>query len=300
MSLSEWVYKPNKYEKKLMEEDSRLANIAIDCAILAQAAMTILYLTPFQQHNNGDAFRHCFWSALISNRTNPDWALLWTTAHEEILPTENITRIMDLKNNAAGIQIFKENLKSKESDLIYYCLEKIKNGELSRIENGTIVPTNTIGFNIPSIFFAISQRADVIVSYLSSYHFDSINEIDGDMNSALHRCILDNYEEGFKILLDVIDVNRRGSSDLTPLMVSAGCPHGVEYAQALLNRGANPNLQEKFYLETALIIAASSGDKRMVELLIPFSDKSIKSKNGFNAYDKAMNEGHLEIAKLLL
>lgn len=83
-------------------------------------------------------------------------------------------------------------------------------------------------------------------------------------------------------------------------MVSAGCTHGLKYAQALLNRGANSNLQEKFYLETALMIAASSGNKRMVELLIPTSDKTIKSKNGFNAYDKAMNEGHLEIAKLLL
>lgn len=60
MLLSEWVYKPNKYEKKLMEEDPRLANIAIDSAILAQAAMTIL-------------------------------------------PAENLIRIMDLKNNAAGI-----------------------------------------------------------------------------------------------------------------------------------------------------------------------------------------------------
>lgn len=187
-----------------------------------------------------------------------------------------------------------------ESDLIYYCLEEIEKGKLARIENGKIILTNTSGFNIPSIFFAISQRVDVIVSYLSSYHSDSINKIDGDMNSALHRCILDNYEEGFKILLDVIDVNRRGSSDLTPLMVSAGTPHGLEYAQALLNHGANPNLQEKFYLETALMIAASSGNKQMVETLIPISDKTIESKYGLNAYDKAMNEGHLEIAKLLI
>jgi hypothetical protein len=283
-----------------MKEDPHLANIAIDCAILSQAVMTALYLTPFQQHNNGDAFRHCFWSALISNRTNPEWALLWTTAHEEILPRENITRIMDLKNNSAGIQIFKENLKAKEGDLIYYCLEKIKNGELSRIETSEIVPTNTIGFNIPSIFFAISQRINEIVSYLSSYHLDKISEIDEDLNTALHRCILDDYEEGFNILLNVIDVNRRGSSDLTPLMTSAGCAHGLEYTQALLNRGANPNLQEKFYLETALMIAASSGNKQIVETLIPISDKTIKSKYGFNAYDKAMNEGHLEIAKLLL
>lgn len=57
-------------------------------------------------HNGaGDAFRHCYWSALLARDIGPDAALEFTTAHEMKpgLPQEEIE--MDLVNNRLGIEI---------------------------------------------------------------------------------------------------------------------------------------------------------------------------------------------------
>lgn len=83
-------------------------------------------------------------------------------------------------------------------------------------------------------------------------------------------------------------------------MVCSICSHGHKYAQRLMAKGADANYQEMNYGETALMMAATNDNRSMVNVLLPVSDKNIKSFNGLTAYDVAMNENNLEIAKLLI
>lgn len=97
------IYKPNKAEKHLMDKDPESSRIAIESAYLAQTIMTLFYFHPWQQHNNGDAFRHCLWSSIIAKRTNSEWALQWTNAHESEQSSDNKMRLMDEYNNSVGL-----------------------------------------------------------------------------------------------------------------------------------------------------------------------------------------------------
>lgn len=46
--------------------------------------------------------------------------------------------------------------------------------------------------------------------------------------------------------------------------------------------------------------AAFYGNREVLDVLLPASNKKIKSKSGFTAYDKALSEGNSDIVKLLL
>ena len=109
MPIWEDIYDPNESEKELMRENPEFSKTSIESAYLAQTVMTFLYLSPYQQHNNGDAFRHCLWSSIVAKRTSPEWAIRWTTAHEEGLSLGDIRRKMDINNNAEGIKSVRES-----------------------------------------------------------------------------------------------------------------------------------------------------------------------------------------------
>lgn len=60
----------------------------------------------FQGHNDkGDAFRHCYWSALITRDAGVLAALSFTTAHEDNPSNPPAEKTMDLHNNSVGISI---------------------------------------------------------------------------------------------------------------------------------------------------------------------------------------------------
>lgn len=57
-------------------------------------------------HNDaGDAFRHCFWSALLSRDLGYMHALRYTTAHETFSANPAKEKAMDIHNNAVGLKI---------------------------------------------------------------------------------------------------------------------------------------------------------------------------------------------------
>jgi len=60
---------------------------------------------PGLHNGNGDAFRHCFWSALLARDIGKPNAQAFTTAHEAYSDNPAGERAMDLHNNAAGIKI---------------------------------------------------------------------------------------------------------------------------------------------------------------------------------------------------
>lgn len=300
MPIWEDIYDPNESEKKLMRENPEFSKTSIESAYLAQTVMTFLYLSPYQQHNNGDAFRHCLWSSIVAKRISPEWAIRWTTAHEEGLSSGDIRRKMDINNNAEGIKIVRESPTLKVSDLIYRCCQLIHQGRLRKVQKKILVATDSSGFNVPNIFLVISERANEVLDFIADYYKEKAEERDADENSALHRCIMDDYEYGFNILVSIMDVNSSGNSGLTPLMICSTCSHGYKYAGKLIAHGANADYQEENYGENALMKAAVYGNREMINVLLPASNKKIKSNNGFTAYDLAMNENNLEIAKLLI
>lgn len=59
-------------------------------------------------HNDkSDAFRHCFWSALLTRKIGYDGAREFTTAHESSPTNVPAEKGMDLHNNSVGLNIGK-------------------------------------------------------------------------------------------------------------------------------------------------------------------------------------------------
>ena len=55
--------------------------------------------------DKSDAFRHCFWSAILSRELGYQNALKFTTAHESSPKNEELAKEMDLHNNSVGLLI---------------------------------------------------------------------------------------------------------------------------------------------------------------------------------------------------
>lgn len=57
-------------------------------------------------HNDaGDAFRHCYWSAILCRDLGYMAALRYTSAHESFAGNPGPEKAMDLHNNAVGLTI---------------------------------------------------------------------------------------------------------------------------------------------------------------------------------------------------
>jgi len=70
------------------------------------------------QHNGrGDAFRHCYWSALLARDIGKSGAKDFTTAHEGYSGNPSGEREMDLHNNGIGISIGQMNSKATDAEL---------------------------------------------------------------------------------------------------------------------------------------------------------------------------------------
>ena len=118
MPVWEGVYNSSSEEKKLMKEHSEDSQRSINLAYLA-GTTTLLFFFPRNYHNNnGDAFRHCFWSSIIAKEISPEWAHTWVMAHEADASLTNIHRLMDEYNNNQGINIFKNNPNASAGEQI--------------------------------------------------------------------------------------------------------------------------------------------------------------------------------------
>jgi len=91
---------------------------------------------------------------------------------------------------------------------------------------------------------------------------------------------------------------RSGLTGQTPLLIVSSGPTKV--VEALLEEGADVNAKGKFYHETALMLAAISGNKATVKsLLEKGADVKAASTNGRTAMLMAESLGHAEVVKLL-
>ena len=85
-------------------------------------------------HNGaGDAFRHCYWNALLARDIGKDSALEFTTAHEEWPANPPAEKSMDLHNNSIGADIGSSNPNVSDDVLSAKCHQALIDGKLTVI-----------------------------------------------------------------------------------------------------------------------------------------------------------------------
>lgn len=83
------------------------------------------------QHNGrGDAFRHCYWSALLARDIGANNARTFTTAHENYSSNPPGEREMDLHNNAVGIRIGAANASATDGQLANMAISAMNTRQL--------------------------------------------------------------------------------------------------------------------------------------------------------------------------
>ena len=129
-------------ERRLFNESPSRGVMAIKHGYTASLATEDNWTSGF--HNgNADAFRHCFWNALLTINIERSWAHAGTKAHEEYPGNPALEKLMDLRNNLNGQQIgmaYETNDRSKSG-----CLAATKVGRLTRIVGGELKPSNDDG-----------------------------------------------------------------------------------------------------------------------------------------------------------
>ncbi|MCH9683986.1 MAG: hypothetical protein K0V04_21310 [Deltaproteobacteria bacterium] len=82
-------------------------------------------------HNGrGDAFRHCYWSALLARDIGGDNAAKFTGAHEQWSGNPPGEKAMDLHNNAVGIAIGRGSPGASNAALATRCVKAMSSGRL--------------------------------------------------------------------------------------------------------------------------------------------------------------------------
>lgn len=82
-----------------------------------------------RNHNDaGDAFRHCYWSALLCRDLGYMGALRYTTAHESFSGNPPLEKAMDLHNNSIGLRIGQAG--GPDQIINNRCAEAMRSGEL--------------------------------------------------------------------------------------------------------------------------------------------------------------------------
>jgi WXG100 family type VII secretion target len=90
----------------------------------------------------GDAFRHAYWTALMTREFGEDWARRFSDAHEALPPPGNVKTkaFMDLWNNNIGIEIAAQNPNASKEELAILIGEAMKSGRMVVIDPVTQRP----------------------------------------------------------------------------------------------------------------------------------------------------------------
>ena len=82
-------------------------------------------------HNGaGDAFRHCYWTALLARDIGKEGALEFTTAHEGKPGNPADEKAMDLHNNGVGADIGAAATNFSDDAVARKCNDALLNNEL--------------------------------------------------------------------------------------------------------------------------------------------------------------------------
>lgn len=139
-------------EKALVKQNPLQASSVYSCALTANKN-TISKYGAGSHNDNGDAFRHMLWSALMTKEfslfgsdlsNGRAVAKKWGDAHEEMPGNPPLEKSMDLKNNAVGRNLLTTSMNTT-AKIVDACIAKVKNGGGYRIVNNALVSTNSTG-----------------------------------------------------------------------------------------------------------------------------------------------------------
>ncbi|MBI5441233.1 MAG: hypothetical protein HY900_08490 [Deltaproteobacteria bacterium] len=86
------------------------------------------------QHNgSGDAFRHCFWSAMNARDQGVDLAKKFGDAHEDWIGNPVAEKTMDLYNNSVGFEIGRISPGASDRHVAVLCAQAWANNRLVQI-----------------------------------------------------------------------------------------------------------------------------------------------------------------------
>lgn len=96
--------------------------------------------SPATLHNgSGDAFRHCFWSAMNARDQGKDIAKMFGDAHEDFDGNPPSEKAMDLHNNDVGYGIGANAPCASDRHLAVLCVQAWSAGKLVQMNAGTSV-----------------------------------------------------------------------------------------------------------------------------------------------------------------
>lgn len=98
-------------------------------------------------HNgSGDAFRHCFWSAMNARDQGKELAKMFGDAHEDFSGNPPDEKAMDLHNNGVGYEIGSRAPGVSDRHLAVLCSQAWASGKLVQIkgvDSGDLIYSNS-------------------------------------------------------------------------------------------------------------------------------------------------------------
>ncbi|MFD5600753.1 DUF6973 domain-containing protein [Leucobacter sp. NPDC058333] len=85
-------------------------------------------------YDQNDAFRHTYWSAIMTKKFGAEWAEQFTSAHEGYYSNPGPPEAMDLYNNEVGRSIATDHPFASEKELAGLIDEAVRNGDVITID----------------------------------------------------------------------------------------------------------------------------------------------------------------------
>jgi hypothetical protein len=103
------------------------------------------FLPEDQDDNHNDAFRHAYWSAMMTRHFGEPWARDYTNAHEGLPGNPQIREAMDLYNNEVGRRIAVENSNASHEELANLIAKAVRDGQMVVVgPDGNLAWSNTV------------------------------------------------------------------------------------------------------------------------------------------------------------
>lgn len=127
-----------KTELELYAKHPLEAYKAKQCAIQARKAAKKYFAEYTLEQGNGDAFRHAYWSALMTKKIGADFAYQAGLAHENVLKGYDFSKLsddskMDISNNFRGRKYGKKYANKSDKYLLRVVKKACTKGRLKRI-----------------------------------------------------------------------------------------------------------------------------------------------------------------------
>jgi hypothetical protein len=121
-------------EQRFIASHPTLANKIKEDSFKARDEARVRFPDEASRNNGpGDAFRHCYWAALLTRDIGVNNALAFTEAHENFPGNPLDEKAMDLYNNTQGISIGNGRKRATDVQLADLCAQALTDGKLKTL-----------------------------------------------------------------------------------------------------------------------------------------------------------------------